>query len=61
MIVDGISLILGGIFGFIIGIALVKETVNNQYHKLKEEYITLTYEKRLLEMEKDGVFKEWKR
>ena len=44
MIVDGISLILGGIFGFILGIALVKEHYSKRCHRLEENIIRLEYD-----------------
>lgn len=44
MIVDSISLIIGGISGFILGIALVKEHYNNECHRLQENIIRLQYD-----------------
>ena len=44
MIVDSISLIIGGIIGFILGIALVKEHYNNECHRLQENIIRLEYD-----------------
>lgn len=48
MIVDGISLIMGGIFGFILGIALIKEHYSNLCHEYKEDNIRLQYEVQML-------------
>lgn len=44
MIVDIISLIIGGISGFILGIALVKEHYGNECHRLQENIIRLQYD-----------------
>lgn len=44
LIVDGISLVLGGVFGFILGIALVKEHYGNECHRLQENIIRLEYD-----------------
>lgn len=44
MIVDGISLVLGGMSGFILGIALVKEHYTSKCHKLEENIIRLQYD-----------------
>lgn len=49
MIIDAISLILGAVFGFIIGIALIKESSAKLVHEYKEENIRLQYEIRGLE------------
>ena len=47
MIVDSISLIIGGISGFILGIALVKEHYNKECHRLRENIIRLQYDARI--------------
>lgn len=59
MIVDAISLTLGGIFGFIIGIALIKETSAELVHEYKEENIRLQYEIELIN-KVNNLDQKWK-
>lgn len=54
MIVDGISLIMGGIFGFILGIALVKDKYRKECHRLEENIIRLQYDARIAKYKSRG-------
>ncbi|MBQ2832383.1 hypothetical protein [Methanobrevibacter sp.] len=54
MIVNGISLIFGGIFGFILGIALVKEHYGNECHRLQENIIRLEYDVQIAKYKRDN-------
>ena len=58
MIVDGISLIMGGIFGFILGIALVKDKYRKECHRLEENIIRLQYDAQIAKYKKAEVM--WK-
>lgn len=55
MMIDIGSLIIGAIIGFIIGIALIKETSNNLVHEYKEENIRLQYDIKTLESHNDQL------
>ena len=55
MMIDIGSLIIGAIFGFIIGIALIKETSNNLVHEYKEENLRLQYDIKALESHNDQL------
>ena len=55
MMIDIGSLIIGAIIGFIIGIALIKETSNNLVHEYKEENIRLQYDIKVLESHNDKL------
>lgn len=55
MMINIASLIIGAIFGFIIGIALIKETSNNLVHEYKEENLRLQYDIKALESHNDQL------